>query len=349
MRASPAHLAFYLFLAPLLARAAETAQGPGASALLGSVANTRCPLPGTADMLLDVPIYAKDRGSTVVARFTGVPTGLAVIELPDGPAQRAHVVTGVGRGGFAIDGWVEVTAIPLYAATSLAVVPGHVWIRTGQRVQFESKQQNQLRVHRAISSPFAQVFTAVATCANLTVAQVPAPTADSAHGSRGYALEQRELALFGEPKGEPLFKLVRASATSSIFFFGADQQGDWVKLRYAGAVGIDAWARLSDLRALPKGERAEDYVQPLQAEGARLRVVESWRTVAVTEAVPIRLKSAPDSPVIGEIEPATETLILDVTAGWASVLPKALNVAPTADQQFWVEARRVGIQANPVK
>lgn len=349
MRASPALIAFYLFLAPLLASAAETAQGPGASALLGSAANTHCPLAGTANMLLDVPIYAKDVGNAVVARFTGMPTGLTVIELPDGPAQRAHVLTGVGRGGFAIDGWVEVTAVPLYATTTLAVVPGHVWIRSGQRVQFEGKQQNQLRVHKAITSPFAQVFAAVANCASLSVAQVPAPAPDTARGSRGYALEQRELALFGEPKGEPLFKLVRAPATPSIFFFGSDKQGDWVKVRYSGAVGVDAWARLSDLRVLLKGEPADEFVPSPQAEGARLRVVESWRTVSVTEAVPIRLKSAPDSPVIGEIEPATETLILDVAAGWASVLPKAHNVAPTADQQFWVEARRVGIQANPVK
>jgi hypothetical protein len=39
-------------------------------------------------------------------------------------------------------------------------------------------------------------------------------------------------------------------------------------------------------------------------------------------------------------------LILDVAAGWAAVLPKALNVAPPPDRQFWVEARKVGIQSK---
>jgi hypothetical protein len=60
----------------------------------------------------------------------------------------------------------------------------------------------------------------------------------------------------------------------------------------------------------------------------------------------VRSRPAPDAPVVGVIEPATETLILDVAAGWASVLPKALNVAPPAERQFWVEARKVGIQAK---
>ena len=42
--------------------------------------------------------------------------------------------------------------------------------------------------------------------------------------------------------------------------------------------------------------------------------------------------------VIGKIEPGTETYVLDTVAGWTSVLPKALNVMPYGEGQFWVKA-----------
>lgn len=103
---------------------------------------------------------------------------------------------------------------------------------------------------------------------------------------------------------------------------------------------------MSDVRLLPKGERVDEYIPTAQPDSARLRVVESGRVVTVTERVQLRLRPSPDAPVVGDIEPATETLILDVAAGWASVLPKGLNVAPPADRQFWVEARKVGIQSK---
>ena len=44
--------------------------------------------------------------------------------------------------------------------------------------------------------------------------------------------------------------------------------------------------------------------------------------------------------VIGTLESGAEVYRLDVVAGWASVLPKALNVAPHGeDQSFWVKAK----------
>ena len=119
-----------------------------------------------------------------------------------------------------------------------------------------------------------------------------------------------------------------------------------MRVRYYGAIGIDAWVKSGDVRLLPKGERVDEYVPAAQTETGRLRIVESGRVVSVTELVQVRSRPAPDAPVVGVIEPATETLVLDVAAGWASVLPKALNVAPPAEHQFWVEARKVGIQAK---
>ena len=330
----------------VFAQAAQPTQAGSARPLVSANPASECQLSGNPSLPLDVIIYAKDKGDTKNARFTGMATGLAVVELPESMPRRAHVVTGTGHGGFAIDGWVNAEALPLYATTNLPVVAGHVWISSSQRVDFEGRQHSQVRVQRTTTSPFSQAFLATTTCNNLSLTPVAAPQQDIPGFARGYSLDHNELAISNEPKGESTFKLQRSNVTTSVFLYGMEKKDDWVHVRHFGVIGIDAWARLSDLRLLPKGERVDEYVPTAQPESARLRVVESGRVVSVSESVPVRLRPTADSPVIGEIEPATETLILDVAAGWASVLPKGLNVAPPADRQFWVEARKVGIQSK---
>ena len=350
MRTSPVLSVVFFVATSLVAQAAPQPQGTATSSLVGSSASNECRLEGSTTMPLDTIVYAKDKGDAKIARFTGMTTGLTVLELPDSTPRRAHVMSGTGRGGFAIDGWVDVTAIPLFATANLPVVAGHVWIQGGQRVEFEGRQQNQVRVQRATTSPFSQSFSATASCNNLSLSPVPATPSDIARWARGYAFERNELALSSEPKGETTYRLTRSSVTTSVFLHGTDKKDDWVRVRYYGTIGIDAWAKAGDLRLLPKGERVDEYIPATQTETGRLRIVESGRVVSVTEKVPVRLRPNPDAPVVGEIEPATETLILDIAAGWASVLPKALNVAPPTDRQFWVEARKVGIQSkNPDK
>jgi hypothetical protein len=346
MRRAPVASVISVLVTTVVAFAADKPQGTATSSLVGSSASSECGLSGAAVMPLDVSLYAKDKGDAKVARFTGMLSGLTVLALPESASRRAHIVTGMGHGGFAIDGWVDVTAIPLFAVANLPVVPGHVWIQGGQRVEFEGRQQNQVRVQKTLTSPFAQSFSALASCASLSVTPVAAIPSDIARWARGYAFEHNELALSSEPKGDPSFKVVRSSVTTSVFLYGTDKKDDWVRVRYHGAIGIDAWVKASDVRLLPKGERVDEYVPAAQSETGRLRIVESGRVVSVSERVQVRSRPAPDSAVIGEIEPATEVLILDVAAGWASVLPKALNVAPPADRQFWVEARKVGIQTK---
>ena len=201
-------------------------------------------------------------------------------------------------------------------------------------------------MQRTTTSPFAQTFSATASCSNLSLSSVPAVPADIARWARGYAFEHSDLALSNEVNGDTTYKLTRSTVTTSVFLYGTEKKGDWVHIRYYGIIGIDAWAKAGDLRLLPKGERVDEYIPASQSETGRLRIVESGRVVSVTEKVQVRSRPMADAPVIGDVEPATEVLILDVAAGWASVLPKGLNVAPPADRQFWVEARKVGIQSK---
>jgi len=346
MRTAPVASLVFFAVASLVAQGAEKPQGTTTSSLVATSATLECRLAGSTTMALDVAIYAKANGDARIARFTGMPSGLTVLELPDAATKRARVMTGTGQGGIAVEGWVDVTTIPLYAATNLPVVPGHVWIQAGQRVEFEGRHQSQLRVQKTVTSPFAQSFSAVTSCANLSVAPIAATTPDVARWARGYAFERNELQLSNEPKGDPSFKLVRSAVTNSVFLYGTEKKDDWVRVRYYGAIGLDAWVKSGDIRLLPKGERVDEYVPVTQAETGRLRIVESGKLVTVSEKVQVRSRPAPDASVVGDIEPATEVLVLDIAAGWASVLPKALNVAPPAERQFWVEARKVGVQSR---
>ena len=333
-------------IASVFAQAAQPTQSGSGHPLVSANPTSECELSGAPSLPLDTPIYAHDTGDAKNGRFTGMTTGLTVVELPELMPRRAHVISGTGRGGFAVNGWVSAEALPLYATTNLPVVAGHVWIQGSQRVEFDGRQHNQVRVQRTTTSPFSQTFSATTTCNNLSLVPIAAPPQEIPRFARGYSLDHNELAISNEPKGESTFKLQRSTVTSSVFLYGMEKKEDWVRLRHFGVVGIDAWAKLSDVRLLPKGERVDEYIPTAQPDSARLRVVESGRVVTVTERVQLRLRPSPDAPVVGDIEPATETLILDVAAGWASVLPKGLNVAPPADRQFWVEARKVGIQSK---
>ena len=136
MRTAPVLSGLFVVVASHAVWAAPEPQGT-TSSLVGTASSSECRLEGTATMPLDAIIYAKDKGDTKIARFTGMTTGLTVLEFPDATSKRAHVLTGTGRGGFAIDGWVAATAIPLFAMANLPVVQGHVWIQGGQRVEFE--------------------------------------------------------------------------------------------------------------------------------------------------------------------------------------------------------------------
>ena len=59
--------------------------------------------------------------------------------------------------------------------------------------------------------------------------------------------------------------------------------------------------------------------------------------------VPLRAAAKESEATIGVVEPGAETFVLDVVAGWASVMPKAMNVLPGPDGQFWVKASDLGI------
>ena len=82
--------------------------------------------------------------------------------------------------------------------------------------------------------------------------------------------------------------------------------------------------------------------QPSVRNPARLALPTSPRLVRAPREIPLRAV-ARDSEPIGAIEAGAETYVLDVVAGWASVLPKALDVMPLENGRFWVKKEELGI------
>ncbi len=59
--------------------------------------------------------------------------------------------------------------------------------------------------------------------------------------------------------------------------------------------------------------------------------------------MPLRRVAKESEPAIGVIEPGAETYVIDQVAGFASVLPKAMNVLPAVDSQFWAKSSDLGL------
>lgn len=305
---------------------------------------SRCALRGTAEMPVDLPIY--DEAGQVVARFSGGKSPLAASEFPSDASGRAKVETALGSGGFKIRGYVEASKIPLYTSYSVPVVTGHIWIRPNQAVTFVAGAPGKLKVQKAVTMPLHQTFSAWAPCSGLALSAGPPPGWDVPGDARGYVLKRDSLELFddGAPGATLVATLRRSPAADGVLFFSTEQRGGFVHIVYQGQVTIDGWARSSDLSALPRGETMDQQAPPVVRRNApRLGLANTPKVVKPTREIPLRVSAKDTAPVIGVIEPGTETYVMDVMAGWASVLPQSLHVTPPEGSHFWVKASDLGL------
>jgi hypothetical protein len=290
-------------------------------------------------MRSSVEMYEAATGSEAIARFTGGEVTLKATEFPKG-SNRAKIAT----EGFHVDGFVASKDIPVFAARDLAAHRGHVWIAAQRQVRVIDAAPGKLQVEREVTTPMKQTFRAWASCESLTLTEgVPAGWTPPG-GARGYLLKKPAIALFDQAGGTTVTTLQRAPDSPTILFFSTYNQGSWVHVEYHGEVIIDAWARAADLTALPPGETMDQLAPSRSMQGRpRLAVQGETRSVRASKALRIRTSAAETGTAIGVVEPGTEIYVLDVVAGWASVLPKALNIAPAGDGQFWVRAPDLGL------
>jgi hypothetical protein len=305
-----------------------------------------CEIQGTARMPKDLTIFDAEQGEQPIARFSGGDSALTVTDFPTTGTGRARIETGTGNGSFRIKGWIDVAQIPIFTDQRVPVRPNHVWIGKHQRVEVLAGTGTGLTVKKAVTAAIRQTFTARAACAFFTLQERTPPTWSVPGSARGYVLKKEQLELYDDgSSGANLVTTVhRAPAGNGVLFWSTERKGSWVRVEYHGEVVIDAWARASDLSALPPGETM-DQLRPSVTKRSppRLALAEQPRVVMTTQEVTLRGAAGESAPVIGKIEATTETYVLDIVAGWASVLPKSLAVMPHGDGQFWAKARDLGL------
>lgn len=301
-----------------------------------------CVLRGMADPRINANI--EDRSGRVIARFSGAPTALVLSQFPTDRGGRVRVETGTGTGSFRVRGFTPVRELPLHTTVNVPVIAGHVWIAANRDVSFLASARGRIRIEKQLSSPFAQTFSTWASCNALALASTPPSVAIPPGEARAYAFKGTTLELFDEPEGKLLISLRRAPDSEGALFFGTDESPGWLRVLHQGHVLVDAWARARDLIALPRGETM-DQLEPhrISRNPARLAVQGEPRIVRSLEEVPLRAAAKEAEAPIGVVERGTETYVLEIVAGWASVMPKALNVVPAPDGQFWVKASELGI------
>src|SRR5690348_3446214 len=89
---------------------------------------TTCKVSGTAVMPANVTIYDKAENGTAIARFTGADSAIVATDFFSGGGSRVKVKTGTGLGSVRIEGWIDASKLPLYAAKDLAISSNHLWI-----------------------------------------------------------------------------------------------------------------------------------------------------------------------------------------------------------------------------
>jgi hypothetical protein len=304
-----------------------------------ALAEPGCSLSGEPVMANGVAIYDAPSGGTELAHFTGAKVGLTVSSFPEAAGGRARVET----TGFRIQGFLRARDVPAYTAHSVPVYAGHVWIADGRRVTVIGAGPGKLHVEKALVTPISGYFHGWAPCDAFTLSpRVPAgfsPDGDA----RAYVLKKDRLDLYSEANGSVVTSIERAADGPGVLFFGGDRSGGWVHVEYHGDVILDGWIRAGDTTALPPGETMDQLAPSVREPGSpRLSLAGTTKVVRVASPAAIRAAASDAAAVIGGVDPGVDVYVLDVVAGWASVLPKALGLA-AGSGQFWVRARDLGL------
>jgi hypothetical protein len=301
-----------------------------------------CGITGRSTLPLNTVIG--DADGRPIARFSGGETTVTVSGFTLKTAARARVETGNGRGGFRVKGFIDTSALPLFTKQEIAVTKAFLRIAKERQVAVVGTNGNDLRIERVSSSPARVTLAAFTPCSSLKLTPGTPPGWSPPGFARGYVLKKDAVDLFSAPQGTSVGTLYKAPAADALLFFSNEQSGGMVHVEYHADIIVDAWARATDLTPLPVGETMDQIASlPPQRGTPRLALPGNPRVVRALRDVPVRGAAKEGAPIVGVIEPEAEAYVIDVMAGWVSVLPKALDVVPPDGGTFWVKKTELGL------
>lgn len=319
------------------AQAAKRAPGAGPG----------CVIEGVTEMPPNLEIYDASSGGSAFAKFTGAKTTIKATSFPASTSERVGVETGTGSGGFRLKGYTDGAKLPLYTKKLIQAKRGHVWINEAREVSFQQAKPGRLKVAKQVTSPMNQTFSGWGSCSDFTFTQGTTPAAEIEGKARAFVVKKDEVTLWSHWKKSERDEVVTLHNNSShgIVFWSTKSRNGWVQIHYHGEVVIEAWAKWNDLKPLPRGELQDELIPPqVKRSAPRLKVQGTPKNITTTKEHVIRIEPKQDGREVGVLEKNTETLVIDIVAGWASVLPKKLDVVPAGTNQFWVKADELGVE-----
>lgn len=297
-----------------------------------------CSLHG--DPVMPKGVTITDASGTDIAQFTGAKVTVTLSGFPSNGSGRAKIQT----SGFRVDGYVRTREVPVYTVRAVPAYAGHVWIAEGRRVSVVGAGPGRLHVERTVTSPLSGTFNGWAPCDSFTLNERVPSGWTPPGGARGYSPRRDRIDLYSAEQGDVVAPIERGGDAGGLLLWSTERTGGWVHVEYHGDVLLDGWVRASDVSALPPGETMDQLAPPPVQHGAPVLSVRNQpKVVHVERTVALRAAASDAASTIGGIDPGVDVMVLDIVAGWASVLPKALNVSPAGTNQFWVRGKDIGL------
>ena len=317
-----------------------------AAAADDSGSGSDCSVSGKGVVEKGVFIYNTEKDGTPIAGFATQEVFLTVSDFPSDPtAGRAKVKTGKGTGSVRIEGFIDPLKVPLSAKQDVTVVAEHVWIGRGEPLKLKGASPGKLSVQTTITAT-QQMLKGKASCNQIAVGPVKVEEHETPKEAKKWVLKNASLDLFGESGGSSsVFTIEVPNAGAGVLLYSTEVKGGWVHVLHKGAMTVDAWAKLSDLKPLPKGEMLDALTNTgmVSISPAKLKVDGSTKLVIVDKDVPLRLTANDAVKPIGVVESGAEVIVVDTIAGWSRIYPKGLEVIPPDGKDFWVKAKDLGL------
>ncbi|MEO7092783.1 MAG: hypothetical protein ABI175_06000 [Polyangiales bacterium] len=304
-----------------------------------------CVVKGRGVVDKTVSIFTDRTGGSAVASFATQEVSLEVYDFPAASSGRARVRTGKGSGSLRIEGFVDAAKLPLAARNDLPLASDHVWIGKGQPVRLEGASKGSLAVGTTLAAT-QQKLHAKAACSAVAIGAVLGDDLGPPASAKKWLLKSTTLDLYGDPSGAIVFTLQVPYAESGILLYSTESQSIFQHVRHWGPIVIDAWAKTSELKPLPKGEMIDELAGPgaITINPAKLKVEGGVKELKAPKSLPVRLAANDAAKPIGTLEDGAEVLVLDTVAGWSRIYPKGLELLPPEGKDFWVKAADLGVK-----
>jgi opacity protein-like surface antigen len=315
----------------------------GLESSTASADTVECVIQGSPIIAKGVTIYSDKDSGTALAQFTSQQTPVRLSGFGETPSQqRAQVKT--GPGGLRMEGWMDLAQVSFSANENIAVVAGHVWIGKGMNLQLKSWTGTKMKVETTITAT-QQVLSGEATCSQIEAGHAAVPEVDIDKSTQRWVLKKTTTDIFDSANGSSIFSLTIPTPESGVLLYSNEKSGGFVHIHHDVGVVLDAWVRLSDVKAFPKTEML-DSLGPITAASispAALKIDGMPKNVTATKDIAVRLAANDKAKTIGVFESGAEMIVIDTIAGWARVMPKKLEIIPPDGMDYWVKAADIGM------